>query len=57
MFKVNHKDTRTTFYCIYKLAYFTPFYSVSAVDFEQVKVCWVPPYEFISAKITYCCNY
>ena len=57
MFKVNHKDTRTTFYCFYKLAYFTPFYSVSAVDFEQVKVCWVRPYEFIRAKITYCCNY
>ena len=56
---LNSKDTRTTFYCIYcKLwAYFIPFSSVFAVDFEQVNVCWVPPYQFINAEITYCCNY
>ena len=34
-----------------------PFSSVSAVDFEEVKVCWVPPYQFINAEITYCHNY
>ena len=34
-----------------------PFLSVSAVDFEQVNVCWVPPYQFINAEITYCRNY
>ena len=26
---------------------FTSFCSVSTVDFEQVNVCWVPPYQFI----------
>ena len=31
MFKVNNKDTRAT-----SLTYFTPFSSVSIVDFEQV---------------------
>ena len=34
-----------------------PFLSVSAVDFEQENVCWVPPYQFINAEITYCRNY
>ena len=34
-----------------------PFSSVSAVEFEQVNVCWVPPYQFINAEITYCCTY
>ena len=34
-----------------------PFLSVSAVDFEQVNVCWVPPYQFINAEITCCRNY
>ena len=34
-----------------------PFSSVLAVDFEQVNVFWVPPYQFISAEITYCRNY
>ena len=33
------------------------FSSVLAVDFEQVNVCWVSPYQFISAEITYCRNY
>ena len=34
-----------------------PFSNVLAVDFEHVKVCWVPPYQFINAEITYCRNY
>ena len=34
MLNVNNKDTRTT-------SYFTPFSSVSIVDFEQFNVCWV----------------
>ena len=56
---LNSKDTRTTFYCIYcKLwAYFMPFSSVLPVDFEQVNVCWVSPYKFINAEMTYCRNY
>ena len=33
------------------------FSSVSAVDFEQVNVCWVQPYQFMNADITYCRNY
>ena len=33
---------------------FTPSSSVSNVDFEQVNVCWVWPYEFIIVEITYC---
>ena len=33
------------------------FSSVLAVDFEQVNVCWVTPYQFINAEITYCRNY
>ena len=36
---------------------FTPFSSVPTVDFDQVNACWVPPYQFISVEITYCCNY
>ena len=36
---------------------FTPFSSVSTVGFEQVNVCWVPPYQLINVEITYCCNY
>ena len=35
MFTVNNKDTRTT-----SLTYFTPFSSVSIIDFEQVNVSW-----------------
>ena len=31
---------------------FTPFSSVSTVGFEQVNVCWVPPYQFINVEIT-----
>ena len=56
---LNSKYTRTTFYCIYcKLwAYFIPFSTVLPVDFEQVNVCWVSPYQFINAEITYCRNY
>ena len=56
---LNSKDTRTTFYCIYckLLAYFMPFSSVLAVDFEQVNVWWVPRYLFINAEITCCRNY
>ena len=47
MFKVNNKDTRTTsvtsFWCLYCQfwTYFTPFFSVSTVDVQQVIVCWV----------------
>ena len=33
------------------------FSSVLAVDFEQVNVCWVPPYQFINAQITCWRNY
>ena len=36
---------------------FHAFFIVSAVDFEQVNVCWIPPYQFINAEITYCLNY
>ena len=36
MFKVNNKNTKTT-----SLTYFTPFFSVSDDDFEQVNVSWV----------------
>ena len=35
MFKVNNKNTRKT-----SVKYFTPFSSVSVVDFEQVNVSW-----------------
>ena len=56
---LNSKDTRTTIYCIYckPFTYFLPFSKVSALDFEQVNVRWVPPYQFKNAEITYCCNY
>ena len=47
MFKVNNTDTRTTFY--YLWTYFTPFCSVSAVDLEQVNVCWIRRYQFMNA--------
>ena len=33
------------------------FSSVSAVDCEQVNVCWVQSYQFINIEITYCRNY
>ena len=58
-FKVNNKDSRTTFYCIYcwLWVYFTPFSSVSVIVFEEVKVCCVPPYQFINTEITYFWNY
>ena len=36
MFKVNNNNTRTT-----SMTYFTPFSSVSFIDFEQVNVSWV----------------
>ena len=42
-----------TFCCIY----FIPFFSVSAIGFKQVNVCWVPPYQFMNAEITYWYNY
>ena len=56
---LNSKDTRTTFYCIYcKLrAYFIPFSSVFAVDFEQANVSWVTLYQFRNSEIIHCCNY
>ena len=34
-----------------------PFSSVSAVDCEQVNVCWIQSYQFINIEITYCRNY
>ena len=34
-----------------------PFSSVSAVEFEQVNVCWVSLYQFMNAETTYCYNY
>ena len=46
MFKVNNRKTRTTlmtfFWCFYfqLWTYFTPFSSVSIVDFEQESVSW-----------------
>ena len=36
---------------------FTLFSSASIVRFEQVIVCWAPPYQFINVEIIYCCNY
>ena len=39
------------------ISYLHLFSSVSTVGFEQVNVCWVPPYQFINVDITYCCNY
>ena len=59
MIKVNNKDTRTMFECLccWLWAYFTPFPSVSIVEFEHVNIYWVPPYQFINAEITYCCSY
>ena len=59
MFKVNNKDTRMSFNCIYCQLWTrsTSFPSVSAVDFEQLNICWVPHYQFINAEITHCCNY
>ena len=59
MFKVNNKNTKTTFYCVYwqLWTYITPCFSVFTVNFEQVNVCWVPPYQFINAEITYRCSY
>ena len=56
---LNSNDTRTFFYCIYcKLrAYFIPFSSVFAVDFEQANVSWVTFYQFINPEITYSSNY
>ena len=47
MFKIYNKNTRTTsltsFWCFYCLlrAYFTPFSSVSIVDFEHANISWV----------------
>ena len=32
---------------------FTPFSSVPVIVFEEVKVCCVPPYQFINTEITY----
>ena len=46
MFKVNNKNTRTrsltSFWCCYcwLLTYFTPFFSISIVDSEQVNFSW-----------------
>ena len=36
---------------------FTPFLSVSIVEFKQESVFWVPSYRFNNVKTTYCCNY
>ena len=41
MFKVNNKDTRTTpLASFWYLCYFTPFSTVSIVNFEQVNAGW-----------------
>ena len=40
MFNVNNKNTGTTSATSFQ-TYFTPFSSVSIVDFEQVNFCWV----------------
>ena len=55
---LNSKDIRATF-CIYcqLWTYFIPFASVSAVEFEQVNVFWVSPYQFLNAEITCCYIY
>ena len=36
---------------------FTPFSSIPTIDFEQVNVCCVPPYQIINVEITCCCNH
>ena len=56
---LNSKDIRTNFYCIYCYLWtnFIPFSNVSAVEFEQVNVCWFLPYRFMNGEITYCYNY
>ena len=61
-----------TFYCIYSklLTCSIPFFSVSADEFKQVYVFWVPTYQFINinninritqrteiAEITYSCTH
>ena len=40
--------TSTLFWCFYcqLWTYFTHFSSVSIVDFKQVNVCWVPPFQW-----------
>ena len=55
----NSEYIRTTFCCIYfqQWACFIPFSRDSAVEFEQVNVLWVPPYQFMNAEIAYCYNY
>ena len=40
MFKFNSKNTKTT---SFTLTYFTPFPSVSLVDFQQVNINWGKP--------------
>ena len=57
MFKGNNKNTKMTsmmsFWCFYcsLRTYFTPFFSVSIVDFEQVNVSW-ERINFLSGSIT-----
>ena len=42
MFKVNNKNTRTMSMAMsIFIVYFTPFSSISIVDFEQINVCQV----------------
>ena len=46
------------FCCLYKqlLTYFTPFSSVSIVDFEQVNICW--KYSLLALSLlSLCCYY
>ena len=59
MLKVNNKETKTSFYCIYCeiSTCLTSFSTFSAVKFEQVNVWCVRLYKFIDAEITYCWNY
>ena len=73
LFKVNHRNTKKKCEIFSKLIIMTPellstiscylgrtsqfFSSVSASDFEQVNVYWVPPYQFSNAQITYYRNH
>ena len=59
MFKVNNKNTRTIWKCWLDLTYgdlnyvyimFTPFSSVSIVDFKQVNVSWVRTKEMFAVN-------
>ena len=48
------QEWRSTVFIVNFEDIFTPFSSVSIVDFKQVIVCWVPSNQFRNVKITYC---